>query len=346
MSNVAVKINNAIYSGWTEITVQKSIESMAGSFSIKGTFQKVIPFQEGASIQILLFDQPILKGYIDDIDLDQDRQSKSFSFVGRDASCDLVDCSAVTKTSQFLNITYKNLVNKLLEPFGLKAKFLSSNVDKQIKKVSIQQESVFEILEREARKVGVLVYSDFTGSIVIGDIGSGFSPTRLQMPGNVVKYKSRVRSSERYSEYKVVAQQSSSDNLTLEQQFKVSAKSKDSNIDRYRPLIIRGETGMTLDQAKKRAEWEAAVRAARSQEISCKVDSWLDSGSKLWDINTTVSVDIEPLGLQTDMLVKSATYVFNNDDGSVADLVLTHANSLLPQPIVPKKDKNEVLLPI
>lgn len=342
--NVSIKVNGSIYDGWTKLTLNKSIENLSGGFDISSSTGVVMPISPADSLTILLHGQPIIQGYIDAGSVKSSSSNRVLQVKGRDFAGDLVDCSAVTKTNEFSNITFKDLVNKLIEPFGMSAIFLSSNADKVIKKVSIQQEPVYDILESEARKVGVLVYSDYNGSLVVADIGSSRINTTLEMPGNVVQATASVDYSQRYSEYIVKAQQSSDDDLEIVDQTQVKASAQDLNMPRYRPLIIIGESEMNLTEAKTRAEWEAATRAARSEEISCRVDSWLDADSRLWEINTLVSVRVQQLNLQTEMVIKSVTYSLNNQDGAVCDLVLTHKDSLVPEPVVSKKDGLDVII--
>lgn len=341
MVKVELKVNNTVYTGWTEVTLTKSIEAASGSFALKCGVEKPLPIKDEDSIEILLFGQTVLRGYADKTKYVFNAKTLTFDITGRDFACDIIDCSAVNNTSQFLGITFEELARRLLKPFNIPIKVETARAKKVIAKVSFQQETVYAILEREARKVGVLVYSDYSGAIVISDIGTRVVDTRLTCPGNILGFDYSTDSSQRFSDYIVKAQQSKSKDSSLEQVTQVTAKAHDPNVARHRPLIIMAESNMTWQQAKDRVEWEAAVRAARCRELTVLLDSWIDASNKLWEINTQVSISLDSISLVNQMyVIKSATFRLTPDQtGVTTELTLVDKDLLKPQPIVPKKEK-------
>lgn len=340
MSNVAIKVNGNIFDRWTYLELTKSIEMISGQFVIRNARGKPLPIVSGDQVEVLLYGQTVIKGWVDKSSYTLTETNSDVSITGRDFSADLIDCSAVTTTNAFYNITFKSLAEKLLKPFGIPLKIESTRANKIIPKVSLQQDSVFQTLERESRKVGVLIYSDYSGSLVIADIGTRVVNTRLMMPGNMISVNDTKDLSQRFSKYIVKARQSSSNSLSYEQQTQVVATAEDRNVKRYRPLIIIGESNMNWSQAKDRVQWEAAVRAGRTDELSCRVDSWVDSSNKLWEINTLVSVFVNDLNINKQFVIKTVKFNYDSQEGIVADLTLVDKDVLKPEPIVPKKEKS------
>lgn len=332
-------VDGVIYSHWSTVEIVKDIEAIAGAYNITLDAPEVFRFVDGKPLRIEIANKPIITGYIEEVEFTGEPGKYEVKISGRDKTGDLVDCSAITTSSEFLNLSFKSLADKLCEPFGIKVYSNTAKANKKIAKVSLQQGSVFEELEREARKVGVFLFPDSNGNLVIDEIGSQTLTTRLTMPGNIIKIKSRISMAERFSEYRVKGQQGSSSKgvLTAKQQTQVNAKAFDANVERHRPLIIVAESGINSSQAKNRVEWEAAVRAGRSEELRVVLEGWTDQGAALWDINKLVSVSIDDIQFTDQMLIKTVAFRYNETDGQSSEITLSYPDAYIPKPTVAKR---------
>lgn len=346
VDTLKIYIDGTVYSLWNSVEIIKDMEAVAGAFNITLDFPEIFKFVDGAPLRIEIADTPIITGYIDGVEPTMEDNSWEIAIQGRDKTGDLVDCSAVTASSEFLNLSFSALAEKLTNPFGIKVISKTTKAKTKIAKVSLQQGSVFEELEREARKIGVFLYPNSAGDLIIDEIGSETLSTRLTLPGNINKVKGRIDTSDRYSEYIVKGQQGSSGSLTGIQQTQVNAKAQDKNVSRYRPLIIVAESSTTSAEAKARCEWEAAIRAGRAEELKITVLGWTNEKAALWEVNKLVSVKIDPLKFEDTLLIKTVAFRYNETDGQVTELTLTHPDAFVPKPVITKKAGKTRLLPV
>ncbi len=344
MADVELLIGDKLYSGWEEMTVTRSLEAVAGSFSMKAINKAGLDVLPGDKCKILLDGNIVIDGYIDSVNYSISSSDQSIEINGRDRTGDLVDCSALNKTGEFLSITLKDLITKIVEPFGIKVVFNATPSTTKTK-VSLQQDTAFEVIERETRKAGLFAFSDGQGNLVIDNIGSKTANTALVVGDNVKKLTSSIDYSQRFSKYVVKGQQSGNDDTEVRQTAQVTATATDANVTRYRPTIIFAESSINAKQAKDRVEWEASVRAARAEEVNVTVPAWIQENGNLWDINTLVTLKIPNLKYLDTKLIKQVTYSLDISGGSVCEMILVDEGSYAPKPDVPKKSKAKTISP-
>jgi prophage tail gpP-like protein len=343
---LSVIVNGAIYENFRQVEIKKSIENLSSSYSFKITQPDIFNFIPGNTIKILIANQPIITGYLESVSIDGSDTSFDILINGRDKTADLIDSSAVFTSSEFTNLSYLQFAQKLTTNFKINIISKTEKANTKFSKITLQQGTVFEELEREARRIGVFLYSDINGDLVIDEIGNSINQTRLVCPGNIIKFNSDVDISSRFSEYTIKGQQTSAndDSLTADQQVSVRAKCQDQNIERYRPFVLIASGAINTAQAKARIEWEAAVRAARSQTLSIQLDGWTDSGANLWQVNQLIAVDIAPIRFRKYMLIKSISFTYDEITGQTTDLELVHPDSYLPEPVIKKQDLEDSIL--
>lgn len=336
MSEVELLINDKIFEGWEDVNVVRTLDAMSGGFTIGATDKDGVTIQRGDSCVLRLAGLPIITGYVDTIDESQDDMSHSITVTGRDKSGDLVDCSATNASSEFLNIRLKDLIDRLIKPFNINLIY-DTVPDTVIKKVSLQQETVFEVLDRECRRAGIFIYPDGKGNLVIQKFGSKRAVSSLVFGENIKKYSIAIDYTNRYSQYEVKGQTAGYDYYTAQQSSSVYAKATDPNVPRFRPLIIVAESSMTIADAQKRVQWEATVRAAKSVQLQCTVPGWTQEDGSLWDINQIVSISTPKFS--GEMLIKQITYRLDEQSGTVSEFVLVNKDSFIPKEQVPKAGK-------
>ena len=99
MSNLVLKVGGQRYWGWKEITVNRGIEQMAGSFELLASDRWAIgkaasPIQPGQECAIEIDGFTVITGYIDEVEPSHDAGNHELVIRGRDRSADLVDCVA------------------------------------------------------------------------------------------------------------------------------------------------------------------------------------------------------------------------------------------------------------
>lgn len=344
MDKVNLFINGKIYDGWKSAEIKRSLKAASGSFSLSVTdrwTQKQEPWiiAPGDSAELKIGSDLILTGYIDTVSADETKDSLSIAITGRDKTADLIDCSVESKTGEFSNVTLKRLAEILCAPFGVSVLAPSSGTGGAFDVFKIQQgETVFEALERAARKRGFLLTTDGTGALQITRPGSIRSTTRLEQGQNIKAMGSVFDQKARFSKY-VVKGQDSTFNKTVDPAFAYSIKATatDPTVKRYRPLVIQSEQLTNLSDAKTRANWEATVRAARASKFNIVLQGWRQGDGSLWRPNQLVLAIAPRIGLNGEMLITDVSYSITSDGGSISTLSLERKDAYTPEPEVPEK---------
>ena len=97
--------NRRRHIGWTEATITRSLETIAGTFAVTlserdpgETRPRVV--RPGDRCRVELEDEAVIEGYIDAVTIDYDATSHTIAVRGRDATGDLVDCSAADRAGR------------------------------------------------------------------------------------------------------------------------------------------------------------------------------------------------------------------------------------------------------
>lgn len=343
---VTLRVDNGVVqyeiTGWTRLNITRGIERIPNSFDLHMS-EKIpdlnyIEVSEGDKCRVYIGDDLVLTGYIDRwIPIISDNQH-ILQVVGRGLCQDLVDCSAVYKGMQFVNMTAESIAKSLCEDFGI-----TVNAEVETSSVTVQNINLGEtpeaIISRVSRVAQVLFYEDENGNLVLSRERNDTVKGRLSQGVNV-ESATHVRSmDQRYSHYIVVNQ---SAQLTLDSSGGVSNIGyyvvKDESITRYRPLYIIPEDGDAgFVTAEKRAIWEKNRRYARSNMVRVTVTDWRDISGILYRPNTQVQVNIPKLKIEwANWLIGEVTYRMD-ETGTRCDLLVMPIGAFTPEPIIPYK---------
>lgn len=342
-SEVQLRVNGVDYSGWKSVRIARSIEQIASSVELgvtdtdPDTLKELRPIQPGDSFELRVADlfqrngRVVMAGFIDDREASQTKDSHELRVSGRSYTGQLVDCAAIHKTGQWINRTMKQIAEDLCKPFDILV-FVRTDVGSPIPEWKIEpSESVFSCLERLARDRGVLLTTNDFGHLVIERAGNDSASAALINGQNILS-ASLIRSlRDRFSSYTVKAQRKGSDDVYGDS-LSVSATAKDKNVGLDRKLIILADDQTDYAGAKRRAQWEANVRAGRATQLTVRVLGWSHADG-LWQPNTLVTVQHPWLDLNSELLIK--TVIFTLDEGgAITELQLTRreAFDLIPMP--------------
>ncbi|HVJ53446.1 MAG TPA: hypothetical protein VM689_13345 [Aliidongia sp.] len=328
--DVALKVGGQLNRGWVGIEVTRSIEAIAGSFRLTVTdrwpgLQAQRQVQPGDACALLVDGETVITGWLDDTAPQYDAEKHEVAFTGRDATGDLVDCSAVHPTGTWgASVPGEQIIAELTKPFGIAVK---AEVDAGIAHNFALQagETVFEAIERICRMAGVLPVSDGMGGLLLTRGGAGGSYAPLVLGRNILKGAGTFSNKQRYSEYIVHSQMNDffigSDNQVVAQ-----GTATDPGVKRYRPLVIIAEypnsNGDLNEVFQRRATWESTVRAGRARRAVLTVAGWRDDNGKLWHPNGTVPVTDPFLGFDNETLVIAAVKLKLDETGTTAELTV------------------------
>lgn len=363
-----LKVGGQVFAGWKSVGIRLGLEQIAGTYELaiterwpnQATDWTIPP---GEWCEILIGDDPVISGYVDAVSVSYDAASHEIKVNGRDRTGDLVDCSA--PSTSFSGLTFLQIAEKLTAPFGItvydetaagrklntkekKAGKKGTPVKKprvggKLPKCATQNgETVFKTLEKLARSEGVLLVSDGEGGLLITRAGMGGDcATVLKFGENILRAQFEHSHANLYSDITVKGQAAAADagkfDVTHAQpKGSVSrskgAKTGNSQIARYRPLIVVAETQADGKRCQQRAEWEAANREAKARKITVTVQGWRQESGELWRINQRVKVVCPWMRVDEWWLIAGVSYRLD-EGGSLTELTLVgeKAFDLLPE---------------
>ena len=313
MADLSLLVGARRYEGWTAGTVTRSLETISGTFSIRlsektpGTASPRA-VRPGDRCQVALHGERVITGWVDTVRVSYGPTLHEIEIAGRDATGDLVDCSAASQPGEWHNETLQRIVEALVRPFGVVVRSRVNTAPFRSFRIE-EGETVFEAIERACRMRGVLPLSDGAGGIVLGRPVRSRAGVRLEHGVNILSASAEVSGLNRYRDYTLLGQQRGDDDVFGEAAAHVSAEARDPGVTRHRPLTIIAETPVSIAEAEERINWEASVRAARARRATIHVQGWREvparEGSPLWEPGRLAQVRDGWLGLDREMLIST-----------------------------------------
>lgn len=324
--SVILRTGGKDHGGWKSIHVTRSLETISGAFSLGLTErwadgQTPRTIKNGERCTVLLDGETVITGYVDAVKPSYDSTSHTLDVEGRDATGDLVDCSAIHASGQWSGLTLDAIATILCKSFGITVKTQVS-VGEAFKKFNLQQgETVHEAIERMCRLRAVLAIADRKGNLILTRAGTARAGTALVEGRNILSASGEFDYKERFSTVYVKGQTQGDDNTPGAVSTRGAGHASDKEITRYRPLLVMAEGQANAAQCQQRAQWEVAVRSGRSRRCTITVQGWRQDNGALWDINTLVPVNSPMLGVNTDMLISEVSYVLD-ESGQKTELTV------------------------
>lgn len=335
-STFSLKLNGSIYTGWTEMSISRSLERMSGTFDVGLTGNpdttyinnQIIP---GTAVEVLINNAPVMIGYIDALKSSYDANRADLSIAGRDKASDLIDCAAtVDGPFEYNGQRLDQILGEILKPYKIPVSYLA-DTGSSFKRIAIQPgETAFDFIERLCRYRSLLPISDGLGGLLITKPGTEKSKGKLVYGQNILTGNISLDNTERFSLIVVKGQEEGSLDNSASDVAGAEGRATDPLVTRYRPKVITGENPDSSLSLAERAKWELSKNRARSVTASYTVQGWTTDGqSDLWKINTIVPV-VDPVrGLSRDMLIKDIS-LNRSASGTTTrlDLVLPEAFDL------------------
>jgi prophage tail gpP-like protein len=334
---LALVVGGFRYEGFKSIRVARSIESIAGSFALEVSDrwdgkEAPWPIAEEDECRVEIDGIVAIDGYVDKRSLSASATSRTLSYSGRDRAGALVDCSAILEHWTFRNMTLAEFARKIAEPFGVSVAVQAGLVLPKIPKVVVTPgDTAFDAIASAARGAGVLLVSDGAGGVLITRGGRGRA-TSLVEGENILSASVDYDGAERFRFYVVYSQVAGTDEL-FGDAVNTRAVGRDLGVRRIgRVWMLRPSAALNVADAKRRADWEARIRAARAEKITVTVQGWKQPDGQLWPLNALTRV-VAPrlIGVEGDMLISQVEHALS-EQGSVTQLSLVRPDAFTPEP--------------
>lgn len=293
---VSIRVGGKVFTGWLQSEVSRSIESLAGTFSIPTTFVPgdVPQIRRQDEVQVLVGDQVVITGYVMAAEPAYDEQGCALMVAGRDRTGDLVTSTAVHKGGQWRSVKIDRIVRDLVEPFGIKVKVVA-DIGKPMADFKLAfGESRLDAIARACKMRGVLPVPDGLGNMVLTKAGTEKAPGEIRRGKNVISMRGIGTDERRHSEYIVYGQGDVAQDFDAARQRK--ARAVDRDVRRYCPLILPADGNVSQADMQALADHTARVRRGHSQGFEYTLEGWLVNG-KPWPINARVPVFDDVAGL-------------------------------------------------
>ncbi|WP_079961115.1 phage baseplate assembly protein [Salmonella enterica] len=339
MNNVELKVDGKIFSGWTSVTVNRSIETMAGYFDLGVNVQTSTDLSSlapGKPFMLSIDGQTVITGYTDGRRRQMGADSMKITIAGRDKTADLIDCAAIYKGGQWKKRTLEQIARDLCQPYGVAVRWELTDAESAAPFTSFtldHSETVYEALGRAARARGVLITSNAAGDLVFTRADESHSD-RLVLGENLLSVDFDEDYRDRFSEYTVKGHGRSNGKVgdTVDARTIASQKgtATDSEITRYRPMIILADSKIDAQSATARALREQRRRLAKSVTFEAQLDGWTRSNGQIWMPNILAEIDASKFAIQTGpLLVSKVVLTLDDREGVKTTLTLAPRDGFL-----------------
>lgn len=348
-TNIILQIGVENLIGWESVSVNRAIDALADTFEFQmvdawnGDDTPLRPdreckiFAEMITANGVKVKEQVLGGWIDKVNISVDTGSILIGVNGRSKTGDLVDCSAeYLPSNSWKNVQMTTIFRDLLSEYGVDLDFVSaiaSGKDANLTLTLNLGESIFEVIDRECKKRGIIPVTNPYGNLELITTGDRSSRDKLVLGQNIKSASIFFEYSNRFSTYKVRGQKSGGgDSWGKKSTTQISGEATDSVFgSRNRLKIITLDGEGTNKDAQNTAGWEGQIRAGRAGKLSVETPGWFQSDNTLWEVGTLVYCSIPPLRVEESLLISSVNFS-QGSGGTATTLDLVNADTYLANP--------------
>ena len=297
MMKLELKIDNRKYSGWENVTINKSIQSIAHNFSMNIFNADGISIEDDDLIKILIDDKIFFTGYLDDMVIGISNVKKPLSISGRSKAGDLIDCN-ISENKQYNKQNIKQIISDLVKPFNISVSSSLTLEPLEIFNTKVG-ETYFDAINRLCKQTNTLPISDDFGNIEIVKNEQNKSSIVLK-DSDFKELNLPKKLSKRFSKY-IYKKEGIVTDVT-------DGSVTDDTVLRFKPFVgVNTEDKDNQDLAK----WQ--LNHNKVSEIS------LTAVVKGWDLEINTIVKLETEIVNNSFLIKDITYS-KSDSGTISNV--------------------------
>ena len=339
MSDLTLEVNGIKYQGFTDALVNRSVENLASQFSFSTTIKDSFDFMSGVFgkiqndlkaqdfVKILIDDNSVMSGFIEDLDISYSSSSHSISVSGRDKTGDLIDSSIIPK--QYFQRNFVRLLENVLSDNGHSIAVINDVADLSTlgaKEVITAEkgDTIAAFMDRYAKKLQVLLVTNADGDLVITREGSDLAVGRLVQEingnnNNILSASINISTTERYRFFEIYSSKGNDDFIA--QTVGQSGIAIDSSIRATRRKRVNMSADTESVSLKNLAKWYLNIRRAKGSRYNCRVQGFYTNRNSglLWQPNTLVQVKDELCQVSGQFLIQGVSFV-KNLQGCFTDL--------------------------
>jgi len=332
--DIVLKVEGKKFSGWTELEVNQSLDSLSASFAFSYTENypdqmDVFSFKKGQEAIVEINGYRLVTGHIEEVEKKYTASSHTLQVRGRDKLGDLIDCPwwKEGQPATWSGLTVENLIKKLCEPFGIEVVVDESarEITSQVKSsfTSKEGDTVADCLARLIKEYAFLPVGYGDGKLTLTtSITDKKCITSIVSGKNVLEGALIESDMERYKYYICKGQGDGDDLIDLESIVAPYGKKEDKGIDRYRPLILIMDSETDIKRCQARSEWEETIRRGKSSYCNYTLSGWLQEDGTPFPLNILYSVSDKINKVENTLLSSSISYKLSQSSGRIFEITL------------------------
>lgn len=336
-ARVLLKVGGRQFDGWTDVSIDRPLDALCGSFTLGLTERwpgqpERWRIETGDAAQLLVDDEPMIDGWIDQARYGLAPEKHGISVNGRDRTCDLVDCSAIHSPGFWTNRTLLQIAGELTAPFGISVA-LEGDPGPPFPRFALEPgETVLDALTRMTSLRGFLATTDKAGNVLLTRPTTQVAGFTLAEGETIEQVEFDNSMVGRFSDYTLLAHDTS-DEAALSSAARPGGMARDPGVKRHRPLLIIADEEATAAGLDASAAWEASVRAGQAQIVRALVSGWRAPDGQIWRPNRIVPVHAPTVGIDGELLVSSVKFRRGATEGSRAELTLMRPEAYSLKPV-------------
>jgi prophage tail gpP-like protein len=335
-AKITVVVNGQTYDGWLQSEVERSLESLAGTFSIPVSLVPGNPpaIKRQDAVEVRIGTKAVINGYVLAAEPFYSQLDCGMHVVGRDRTGDLVRCSAIFKGGQWRNVKIDRIIKDIVQPFGLDV-VVDTDIGGLLQDFKLNHgETALDAVSRAARLRGVLVTRDDAGRVLLTRAGQLRFKGSIVRGQNVISMAGAGTDDNRHSQYFAYGQSNTIADFEAARSLK--ATSVDEEMKRYLPLVINAEGNTTGGELQTLVDHTKRVRRGHAYGMRYRVDGWTFEGEP-WPLNQRVVIYDDVAGLDgTEWLICAVKQSCDLKYGDVTDLLVRPIESYDTAPLKTK----------
>lgn len=357
---IYLEINGERYENFLNISVTREYDAVPSGFSFESTTDPndstSFPILLGAACRILIDDYCIINGFVDELSINHSINTHNISINGSSKLADLVDS---TMDATF-NFTFKKgqYLKEALETIIAKTMVDVSVVDDVNLIFTEEQQiegtvgtSVWELMCKLAIKFNCLLGETGNGDVFLTRGGGD----RIDWPlikrvnsidNNLLSSSINFSNRARFNRYAIISQgdilsyQALDGNNAQVPPASAVGDSLDPEIRPTRFSCTMAEQASDRETCVRRAAWQANTSRVDAQNYECGYQGYKTPQGYVIEPGYIVHVIDDYVGVNGDMLIKSVSYSYNRNGGSIVTMALVLPDSYTLAATMDKPDES------
>jgi prophage tail gpP-like protein len=323
---VTIKLGEHGYPAWKQANILLSLERLSGTFDISGsgvwTEDRRLqsrPIKAGLACALAIAGETVITGAVDAAPRFYKGGETGLKVSGRDRTALIADCALEARS--WNGATLLAIANDLCGPLGISVRLVNWDGGKAFPKYALDPgEKILATLEDACRQLGVMMWTDGLGNLMIGRPAKGPHVGALKLGKNIIEAEGGDDHTDRFRTYRVVGQRAGGD-LWDKAEHAQTGQATDPAIDPRRTLVLAAEGQVDgAASAQQRAEHEARVRKARGNVVTATIKGWRAPNGAILRPGQRMDIDCDRLGAHGTLMLAEVNMTQGTTEGTVSRL--------------------------